>query len=240
MASEGFESEDEWIYDEGDLLDVTYEDRAITGIELITSIQSLSPRPKKAGGEMPYYVSDLLVVEVNNFKTRALATFTFADKDGERILLSIDKLASYTKNRHLTSRQIQSLPAGKVRTELNKLLKHLEAKGEGDLGVVASLSDWKPKDLGRRGGERSVLTDFYLLAVAIKYNGGGGAPDTTRNLANWGNVSEATMRKHIQKARERGYLEETVERKKNWNLTPKALRQINEYEKFMKGKKWQR
>ena len=230
MASEGFESEDEWIYDEGDLLDVTYEDRANTGIELITSIQSLSPRPKKAGGKMPDYVEDLLVVEVNNFKTRALATFTFADKDGERILLSIDKLASYTKNRHLTARQIQSLPAGKVRTELNKLLEHLEAKDEGDLGVVASLSDWKPKDLGRRGGERSVLTDTYLLNIAFLYNGGGGASDTIKRLSDICTVSESTMRKHIQKARERGFLEPTIERKKNWNLTQKAKKLIKQRE----------
>jgi len=174
---------------------VTALDRHKLGIELIVSIM----RPFLSVQGLQYQATKEVLPP--------------QDHNEERILTQIERMSSYA-GKQLTTKQI-SLPLTKIRKELNTLLDYLN---EEDFGPVASLPDTRSK------GRRSTITDDDLLRVAVKYNELQGASGAVRVVAKSENLSENTISQYIRRARKAGFLEPTTAGKKNFNLTPKALR----------------
>tara|TARA_B100000953_G_scaffold283853_1_gene263158 strand:+ start:230 stop:865 length:636 start_codon:yes stop_codon:yes gene_type:complete len=194
---------------------VTALDRHKLGIELIVSIMrpflSVQGLQYQATKEVLPPQELRIIVRVKETKTEA--TLVFQDHNEERILTQIERMSSYA-GKQLTTKQI-SLPLTKIRKELNTLLDYLN---EEDFGPVASLPDTRSK------GRRSTITDDDLLRVAVKYNELQGASGAVRVVAKSENLSENTISQYIRRARKAGFLEPTTAGKKNFNLTPKALR----------------
>ncbi len=207
---------------------VTALDKHKLKIDLIVSIM----RPMFSAQSRQYYETkgglppQSLRVTVRNRKTKTEATLVFEDDNGERTLTQVQTMTSYGRGKQLTTNQMV-LPLRKIRKELNDLLDYLS---DEDFGPVASLPDPRPK-----GGRRSAITDEDLLGYAVKYNALEGMSGAIRELARSEMLSENTISQYIRRARKTGYLEPTTPGKKNWNLTPKALKQIEENKQQKKG-----
>ena len=169
-----------------------------------------------------------LRVTVRVKETKTEATLVFEDDNGERTLTQVQTMTSYGRKQLTTNQMV--LPLRKIRRELNDLLDYL---GDEDFGPVASLPDPRPK--GRPKGRRSAITDKKLLEIAVEYNALEGMSGAIRELARSEMLSENTISQYIRRARKAGYLEPTTAGKKNWNLTPKALKQIEENKQQKKG-----
>ena len=191
---------------------VTALDKHKLKIDLIVSI--MRPMLSIKGGSLP----QPLRVTVRVKETKTEATLVFEDNNGERTLTQIQTMTSYGRGKQLTTKQM-SLPLRKIRRELNALLNYLS---DEDFGNVASLPDPRSK------GGRSPITDKKLLEIAEKYNALEGMSGAIRELASSESYSENTISQYIRRAREAGFLEPTTAGKKNWNLTPKALRLLEE------------
>ena len=207
---------------------VTALDKHKLKIDLIVSIM----RPMFSAQSRQYYETkgglppQSLRVTVRNRKTKTEATLVFEDDNGERTLTQVQTMTSYGRGKQLTTNQMV-LPLRKIRKELNDLLDYLS---DEDFGPVASLPDPRPK-----GGRHSAITDEDLLGYAVKYNALEGMSGAIRELARSEMLSENTISQYIRRARKTGYLEPTTPGKKNWNLTPKALKQIEENKQQKKG-----
>jgi len=191
---------------------VTALDKHKLKVDLIVSI--MRPMISSKGGSLP----QPLRVTVRVKETKTEATLVFEDDNGEKVLTQIQTMTSYGRGKQLTTKQM-SLPLRKIRRELNALLNYLS---DEDFGNVASLPDPRSK------GGRSPITDKKLLEIAEKYNALEGMSGAIRELASSESYSENTISQYIRRAREAGFLEPTTAGKKNWNLTPKALRLLEE------------
>ena len=191
---------------------VTALDKHMLKVDLIVSI--MRPMISSKGGSLP----QPLRVTVRVKETKTEATLVFEDDNGEKVLTQIQTMTSYGRGKQLTTKQM-SLPLRKIRRELNALLNYLS---DEDFGNVASLPDPRSK------GGRSPITDKKLLEIAEKYNALEGMSGAIRELASSESYSENTISQYIRRAREAGFLEPTTAGKKNWNLTPKALRLLEE------------
>ena len=191
---------------------VTALDKHKLKVDLIVSI--MRPMISSKGGSLP----QPLRVTVRVKETKTEATLVFEDDNGEKVLTQIQTMTSYGRGKQLTTKQM-SLPLRKIRRELNALLNYLS---DEDFGNVASLPDPRSK------GGRSPITDKKLLEIAEKYNALEGMSGAIRELASSEGYSENTISQYIRRAREAGFLEPTTAGKKNWNLTPKALRLLEE------------
>ena len=206
---------------------VTALDKHKLKIDLIVSIM----RPMFSAQSRQYYETkgglppQSLRVTVRNRKTKTEATLVFEDDNGERTLTQVQTMTSYGRGKQLTTNQMV-LPLRKIRKELNDLLDYLS---DEDFGPVASLPDPRPP------GGRSPITDKKLLEYAQLYAEQQGASGAIRAIAKLKNYSENTISQYIRRARKAGYLEPTTAGKKNWNLTPKALKQIEENKQQRKG-----
>ena len=191
---------------------VTALDKHKLKVDLIVSI--MRPMISSKGGSLP----QPLRVTVRVKETKTEATLVFEDDNGEKVLTQIQTMTSYGRGKQLTTKQM-SLPLRKIRRELNALLNYLS---DEDFGNVASLPDPRPK------GRRSAITNKDLLEIAEKYNALEGLSGAIKELASSEGYSENTISQYIRRAREAGFLEPTTAGKKNWNLTPKALRLLEE------------
>ena len=191
---------------------VTALDKHKLKVDLIVSI--MRPMISSKGGSLP----QPLRVTVRVKETKTEATLVFEDDNGEKVLTQIQTMTSYGRGKQLTTKQM-SLPLRKIRRELNALLNYLS---DEDFGNIASLPDPRSK------GGRSPITDKKLLEIAEKYNALEGMSGAIRELASSESYSENTISQYIRRAREAGFLEPTTAGKKNWNLTPKALRLLEE------------
>tara|TARA_Y100001970_G_scaffold209391_1_gene255281 strand:+ start:221 stop:889 length:669 start_codon:yes stop_codon:yes gene_type:complete len=198
-------------------------DKHKLNIDLIVSIM----RPMLSAQSRQYYETkgglppQPLRVTVRVKETKTEATLVFEDDNGERTLTQVQTMTSYGRKQLTTNQMV--LPLRKIRRELNDLLDYLS---DEDFGPVASLPDPRPK--GRPKGRRSAITDKKLLEIAEKYNALEGMSGAIRELASSEGYSENTISQYIRRAREAGFLEPTTAGKKNWNLTPKALRLLEE------------
>ena len=209
---------------------VTLLDRHNLGVELIVSIMRpfiLTAQSKQyyASKESLPALAQELRVTVRVPETKTEATLVFQDDNGQRTLTQIERMTSYGKGKQLVTKQI-SLPLREIRKELNTLLDYLSHE---DFGHVASLPDPRPS------GGRSPITDKKLLEYAQLYAEQQGASGAIRAIAKLKNYSENTISQYIRRARKAGFLEPTTAGKKNWNLTPKALKQIEENKQQKKG-----
>lgn len=185
--------------------------RAALDIQYVVEITS----PVLSDGTV---ISSALSVVVEFEEAQLNAVLGYEMIDGQRRLIGIDNLRSIGRG-HIHAADVTKLRFGVIEQEIDRILAWEESqKNPRFQQAFGAFHNTAPTD----GGTDLSKSDADLLQISLMYSGLDMSPDPYPVMARKLNITAASCRNKVAKARKAGFLEPTIRGRRNHRLTQKA------------------